>query len=283
MVWDAGAVVARELLSRGKKVRAVARRLEPLADLEKRGAEIVRGDVLDAASVEAALEGAEGAYLLLPPDVKSDDLVARNRRIADIFAAALTKRGVRHAALLSSVGAHEPAGTGPIVTAHYAEQALARASSTTLTFVRAAYFMENILAYTSAMKADGVLPVFGGGEGTAFPMVATADIGRVAAEALSAPPSATEIIELSGPRDYSFADAARIATTVLGRAVTAVPLPLDGLVPAFTGFGMSTNVAGLYREMTEALGKGLVRYDGQGRSVRGSTSLDDVMRAALAR
>jgi len=280
---NTGAVVASELLTRGKKVRAVARNTERLGALAARGAEVVRGDVLDAASVEAALEGADGAYLLLPPDLKSDDLVARNRRIADIFAAALAKRGVRHGTFLSSVAAHEPSGTGPIVTTHYAENVLARAGTTALTFVRAAYFMENLLAYASAMKTDGVLPVFGGGETFAFPMVATADIGRVAADALSAPPASNEIIELSGPREYSFADAARIASTIVGREVKAMPLPLEGLVPAFTGFGISSNVAGLYREMTEGLGKGLVRFDGKGRTVRGATSLDDVLRGALAR
>ncbi len=105
---------------------------------------------------------------------------------------------------------------------------------TTFTFVRAAYFMENILAYAHPMKNDGVLPVFGGGEGYAFPMVATRDIGLTATQALLAPPSATDIIELSGPREYSLADAAAEASRILGRQVTAQPVPLDNMVPALT-------------------------------------------------
>jgi len=68
--------------------------------------------------------------------------------------------------------------------------------------------MENILAFAYPMKREGVLPVLGGGENHPFPMVATRDIGDVAADALLAPPAATQWIELSGPRSYSFVDAA---------------------------------------------------------------------------
>ena len=184
--------------------------------------------------------------------------------------------------MLSSVAAQEPAKTGPIVITHYAEQNLPKATKTTFTFVRAAYFMENILANAHPMKADGVLPVFGGGEGYPFPMVATADIGRVAAEALLAPPAAHQWIELSGPKEYSFADAAAIASTLVGKPVKPLVLPLDAMVPTLTSFGLSTNVAGLYREMTESLGTGIVKFEGKGKAVRGTVTLEDVFKAGLA-
>ena len=55
----------------------------------------------------------------------------------------------------------------------------------------------------------------------------------------------------------------------------------DALVPTLTSLGISQNVATLYREMTEALGKGIVRFDGKGRAVRGKTTLEDVLRRGL--
>jgi uncharacterized protein YbjT (DUF2867 family) len=167
------------------------------------------------------------------------------------------------------------------VTVHYAETALPKAAATRFTFLRASYFMENILANAHPMKQDGVLPVFGGGEGHPFPMVATRDIGDNAADALLAPPSATQWIELSGPREYSFVDAAAAASRVLGRTVKATPVPLDATVPTLTQLGFSENVAGLYREMIAALGAGL-GFEGKGRAVRGKVPLDDVLRAGLA-
>jgi hypothetical protein len=46
--------------------------------------------------------------------------------------------------------------------------------------------------------------------------------------------------------------------------------------------GISANVAGLYREMTEAFGKGAVHFNGTGRAVRGTHTLEAVLRAGLA-
>jgi len=276
-----GKVVASTLLDRGAKVRVVARDASKVEELRARGAEVVKADVLDAASVAAALEGATGAYLLVPPDAASEDLVGRGRKIVDTFVAALQKSPVAHAVVLSSVAAQQPAGTGPIVITHYAETNLPKAGKTTFTFVRAAYFMENILGNVGAMKGDGVLPVFGGGEGYPFPMVATQDIGVVAAEALLSPPAEHAWIELSGPKEYSMADAAAIASQVLGRPVKPLVLPIDAMVPTLTQYGLSANVAGLYREMNEGLGKGLVAFEGKGKSLRGKVTLEDVLAPAL--
>ncbi|MBI2394961.1 MAG: NmrA family NAD(P)-binding protein [Deltaproteobacteria bacterium] len=276
---NTGSVVASELLAQGKKVRIVVRSKEKGAALAARGAEIALGDVLDAASVAAALKGAEGAYLLVPPDPTSTDLRARGRAIVANYAAALRASPIAHAAVLSSVAAHEPAGTGPIVVVHHAEEVLGALGATRFTFVRAAYFMENLLGFAHPMKVDGTLPVFGGGESFRFPMVATRDIGRTAAAALLAPPSANEVIELSGPEEYSMNDAAAVASKVLGREVIARALPIEGLVPTYTSLGISADVAGLYREMTEGLAKGLVKFEGKGRAVRGEVTLAEVLSA----
>jgi uncharacterized protein YbjT (DUF2867 family) len=279
---NTGNVAASALLDRGEKVRVVARDAKKVADLAARGAEVVAADVLDARSVAAALDGAKGAYLLVPPDLASTDLVARGRRIVDHFAAALAEKKVPHAVVLSSVGAQHAAGTGPIVITHYAETALARVKDTAFTFIRAAYFMENFLANVPAMKGDGVLPVFGGGESFPFPMIATKDIGELAAASLLSPPRENAWVELSGPRELSMADAAAAASAILGRPVKPLVLPIDTMVPTLTQYGLSENVAGLYREMTEGLGKGLVAFEGKGKSVRGRVTLEEVLRPALA-
>ena len=278
---NTGSVVAKRLLDAGKKVRLVVRDPNKVAALHSRGADVVTADVLDASAVKSALAGAEGAYLLIPPDPQSKDFVGRGRRIIDDYLAALTDTKVPHAVMLSSVGAQKPSGTGPIVTVRYAETTLPKAGATKFTFVRAAYFMENILANAYPMKNDGVLPVFGGGETYPFPMVATRDIGDVAADALLAPPKATQWIELSGPKEYSYADAAAAASKILGRPVKATPVPLDATVPTLTKLGFSENVAGLYREMIEAFAGGL-KCEGKGRSVRGKVPLEEVLRAGLA-
>lgn len=278
---NTGSVVANTLLERGKQVRVVGRDASKLERFRARGAEVMVGDVTDAAAVARALAGAEGAYLLVPPDNTSQDMVGRGRAIVDHYAAGLRAHRVPHAVMLSSVAAQVPSGTGPIVITHYAESKL-RETGAKLTFVRAAYFMENLLGFAQGMKRDGVLPVFGGGESYPFPMVATKDIGATAAEALLAPPAATQVIELMGPRDYSFADAAAEASKLAGRTIKPLVLPLEQMAPALQSFGVSANVAGLMREMTEAFGKGIAHFEGTHRTLRGTTPLADVLRPALA-
>ncbi len=278
---NTGSVIASTLLERGKQVRVVARDPSKLSALRAKGAEVVAGDVTDAASIMKAFAGAQAVYLLTPPDNTSNDLVGRGHKIIDGYVDALAKNGVAHAVVLSSVGAQHTAGTGPIVIANYEETKLPSAKATKLTFIRAAYFMENFLNYAHPMKNDGVLPVFGGGETYPFPMVATRDIAEVAAEALLATPSATEWIELSGPREYSMVDAAAEASTLTKREVKATVLPIDALVPTMMQYGLSQNVAGLFREMTEAAGKGLLSFENKGRTLRGKVTLADVLRPAL--
>ena len=72
---NTGKVVAETLLGRGEKVRVVARDAKKVEALAQKGAEVVTADVLDEASVAKALAGAKGAYMLVPPDASSDDLV----------------------------------------------------------------------------------------------------------------------------------------------------------------------------------------------------------------
>jgi hypothetical protein len=75
--------------------------------------------------------------------------------------------------------------------------------------------------------------------------------------------------------------AQQIASKLLGREVKPLVLPLDALVPTLTQFGISANVAGLYREMNEGLGKGLVVFEGKGKAVRGEVTLERVLAPAL--
>lgn len=277
-----GSVVVERLLAAGKQVRAVVRDRAKGARLEAMGAQLFVGDVADARLVAEALAGAEGAYLIAPPDLASTDLLGKNRRVIDGYLAGLDAARVPHAVFLSSVGAQHPSGTGPTVFSHHGEVTLAKAKETRLTFVRAPFFMENLLGHAHTMRSDGALPVLGGGEGHPFPMIASRDIGEVAAQALLAPPAATEWIELAGPRDYSFADAAVIASRVLGRAVSTVTIPPDAIVPALTQAGLSASVAELFRELSDAIGRGLMAYEGKGRIVKGRIELAEVLRTGLS-
>jgi len=280
---NTGSVVARTLLAAGKKVRLVVRDASKVSALTALGAEVAIGSVEDAASLTKAFEGAQGAYVLMPPDMRSEDLMAENRKRADAIRTALVAAKVPHVVLLSSIGAQMAKGAGPISTVHYAEETLGAIPGTVRTSIRAAYFMENVLGMMQSMATQGVLPVFATKLEVPIPMVSTKDIGETAARALLEPPSKSEVILLTGPKEISYAETARAFGAALGREVKAVSAPFDAVVPTFTGFGMSTHMATLYREMVEGFDSGAITHDGVGRHVRGKIGIEEFAKTATAK
>ena len=95
-------------------------------------------------------------------------------------------------------------------------------------------------------------------------------------------PAAKTLIELSGPRDYDARDIAAILGKILGREVVAEAAPTDAVVPVFTSFGISQNIAELFRDMYVGFIAGTVAFEGgKARSLRGSTEAEAVLRGLL--
>ncbi len=99
-----GSAVVRELVARGHAVRALARATSDLSNLEGTGAEVARGDVLDAASIRAALAGCEAVVHAagLPRIGASSDAYAVNVRGVEVVLSAALEAGVVRAVLTSS-------------------------------------------------------------------------------------------------------------------------------------------------------------------------------------
>jgi uncharacterized protein YbjT (DUF2867 family) len=278
---NTGAVVARELLNAGLPTRAIVRNAQKAASLRERGAEVVVADLLQPQQVSTALRGVRSAYVMLPPHVDGDDMLGVGRRIMDTVSRALSEASVQHVVLLSSVGAQHDSGTGPILGNHYAERVLRKAVPA-LTALRPPYFMENWAESLGALQ-EGKLVTMLEPE-RSIPMIATEDIGRIAAARLQQGARAHEIVDLEGPRSYSPLDAARALSALTGRKVAPEFVPLEAIVPMLTSFGMGPATAELFRQMYEGIASGKVVHDGSGEPVaRGTVPLEEVLRRLLAR
>ena len=274
---NTGAAAAKALLAQGHAVRVIVRDAKKGEEWRQRGAEVALAELSDTAALTAALRGADGVYAMLPPNHHVDDLLAAQAPLIASWATAIKAAKPKHVVMLSSIGAELTSGTGPIVGLHRLEEALAPLGIP-LTAVRAAYFMENWGAVAHPAKADGVLPSMLK-LGQAKQMVATADIGRVAAEALVAGAKAERIVELAGPREYTPEEVAATFTRVLGRPVQLVPVPDAAIEPALAQAGMKPKVAALYREMVSAFNSGKLAFKGTPR--RGSVGIEEVVRALV--
>jgi NAD(P)H dehydrogenase (quinone) len=278
-----GHVVADTLLKLGAPVRVIVRDERKGAEWKTRGAEVAIASLGDATALTRALSGATAAYLLIPPIYDAADLLGAQAVTRDAIIRAITESRVGHVVFLSSIGAHESSGTGPVRTLHHAEQAL-RKLSTPVTILRAPYFLENWAAVLPVVAAQNVLPSFLPLD-KALEMAATADIGEYAAGLLAAPPpAALRIVEFGGPRKLSPRDVASDVSTLTGRQITPVHAPLDQVVPTFTRAGISVNAAHLFEEMYSALAADRMNFESPGAPhARGRRTPADVLGSLLAR
>src|SRR6266566_2699974 len=110
---NTGKVVAETLLQQKKEVRVVLHDAAKGKAWGEAGADVAIADVDEGAALERAFRGAEGVYVLLPPNFSSSHVRVDNNRRTNTIAAAVEAAGVPHVVLLSSVGAQQSDGTGP--------------------------------------------------------------------------------------------------------------------------------------------------------------------------
>lgn len=281
---NTGSAAAQTLIERGAKVRVLVRSADKGEPWKKRGAEVAIVDLADADSIARALRGADGAYLLSPPDMQAEDFIATRTGYIDAIRSGISKSGLSHAVYLSSVAAQHEKGTGAIRTAYLAEQSLGGLDAS-MTFIRACYFMENWAAVIPSVKSDGVLPSMWSPADRKVPHVATRDIGRVAADALvDGPQGRTRVIELGGPEDLSPNDIAAVLADLLGRDVSVSLVPPEAQVPVFTSIGASLSAAEMFYEMYRGIESGKVGWEGGDTEfVRGNTTAREVFGAMMSR
>jgi uncharacterized protein YbjT (DUF2867 family) len=278
---NTGRVAAATLLAHHQPVRVLVRDEGKAAPWKEKGAEAVAVSLGDAAGLARALEGAAGAYLLIPPQYAEEDLVSVQRSVADAIAEAVRSSGVAHVVLLSSLGAQHSEGTGAVRALHYAERVIGNAAKN-ITIVRAAYFLENWIPVLGEAKQKGVLLSFLT-PGRPLPMIATRDIGRCATDALLDPARGKRVIELVGPAEWTPEDVAAAVGKASGREVRVQGLPLEAVVPAFAATGISQGSARLFEEMYRGLNGGHLSREGGDALLRFGTLTPGEVLGPLAR
>ena len=274
-----GGATARHLLAQGKKVRALVRDRAKAASWMDQGVELVDGDWNDAAAIERALKGVEGALVMLPavwapsPDFKEAKGVIAN------YVEALTRAVPPRVVALSSMGANRTSGLGMITALSMLEQGF-RDLASPIAFVRAGGFFENFL-YGLHVAQGGTLPVYYNPTNRRSTMVATNDIGAEVATLLSGPAwSGRRVVELGSM--VSADEVAEQLGQVLNLDVKAFAVPRSGWAEAFEQFGIPKGHTGPAEEMYEAINAGWMDLGVEGTEhVKGTTSASEVFVATV--
>ncbi|WP_246691833.1 MULTISPECIES: NmrA family NAD(P)-binding protein [unclassified Mesorhizobium] len=266
------------MLAQGKKVRALVRDRAKAASWADQGVELVDGDWNDATAIERALEGVDGAFIMLPavwapsPDFREAKGVIAN------YVEALTKVAPPRMVALSSMGANRTSGLGMITALSLLEQGF-RDLTLPIAYVRAGGFFENFL-YGLHVVQGGTLPVYYNPTNRKSTMVATNDIGAEVARLLSGPAwSGHRVIELGSM--VSADEVAAQLGEVMKLDVKAFAIPRAEWPAAFEQFGIPKGQTGPAEAMFEAVNAGWMALGVQGTEhVAGTTSARDVFEAA---
>ena len=268
-----GGATARHLLAAGAAVRVTVRDPAHERSWRERGAAVAIADFHDHAALAAALDGCDGAFVMLPtvPTASGAD----HRGLADSIAAAVADSGIRHVVALSSVGADLAEGTGPIRWLHHLEHRLS-GTGAVVSALRSPHFQEKVADVLPAATGAGVYPVFGESADIPTPMAATRDVGVAAAELLLSAPGTSQVIDLEAPA-YTERDVAEMLGTVLGRPLQVVTIPRAGWLDALADAGVPPLLAAALAELFDAEQRGLLQPRGDLR-MRATTPLLDTLR-----
>jgi NAD(P)H dehydrogenase (quinone) len=231
-----GAVAGRTLLNAGLSVRAVVRDAAKGAGWKKRGCQIALADMNDAPALTAAFTGASGVFVLIPSNFDPAPGFPEVRAIITALISAIGAARPPKVVCLSTIGAQ---ATQPNLLNQLGlvEQALS-ALPTPACFLRAAWFMENAAWDVAPARDTGVISSFLQPLDKPVPMVATADVGRVAAELLQETWTGRRIIELEGSTRVTPNQIAATFAEVFGHPVRAEAVPRQTWEQLFKSQGM---------------------------------------------
>lgn len=266
---NVGGSAARRLLEQGKQVRALVRNKAKAEVWAARGVELVEGEWQNPAALTQALEGVEGAYLMMPPTQAPSRDSREARAVIASYEEALAKVPPSRLVVLSSMGSEKPDKLGAITATHLLEEALWNIA-TPIAFVRAGSFFEN-LAYGLQSGQGGVLPVFWAPTERKIPAVATEDIGAEVAKLLTTQWQGRRVVELGSM--VSPDEIAHQLGEVLGREVKAQALPREAWTAALEGMGIPRGDTWAFEEMADGVNSGWIGFGVEGTErVEGTVS-----------
>jgi len=222
-----GGRLVRALAERGERVRCLARRPQDLAPRVPSGVQVVGGDVLDPASLGAALSGVDTAFYLVHAMGSPRDFEDEDRRGAANFARAARDAGVRRLVYLGGLG------TGTDLSPHLASRqevgrTLRESGIPTIELRASVILGSGSLSYEMIRALVERLPVLVTPRwvGQLTQPMGIEDVIDYLAAAPDAPITESEIVEVGGPDRVSYLDLMRehAAQRGLRRLVIRVPV-----------------------------------------------------------
>lgn len=273
-----GGALARDLLAAGKPVRAVVRSSEKGRPWTAKGCEIAVAKMEDAAALAVAFAGADGVFILPPSEFDPSPGFPEALRVIAAVKDAIERARPKKVVCLSTIGA-QATQSNLLTQRTLLEQALGTLSLP-VTFLRPAWFMENFAWDVAAARDSGLIPSLLQPLDKPVPMIATADIGRLATQLIQEDWQGVRIVELEAARRYTPNEVAATFAKILGRSVRAEAVPRETWGTLFTSQGMKDPAPRI--QMLDGFNEGWIDFEnGEAGTVKGTTDLEAVLRGIV--
>jgi NAD(P)H dehydrogenase (quinone) len=270
-----GGAAARALLSAGQGVGAVVGDPDKGGYWSDLGCEVAIAEMEDAEALTRAFTDVTGVFILPPSNFDPEPGFPEARAVISAVRQALDATRPAKVVCLSTIGA-QAAQRNLLTQRTLIEHALSTLAFP-VTFLRPAWFMENLAWDIAQAREQGVLSCFLQPLDKAMPMVATADVGRVAAELLLQDGTGNRVVELEGPARVSQDGIAAELSKALHRPVRAEAVPRENWDAIFRAQGMRDPSPRI--EMLDGFNEGWIRFEGSRAAVvKGKVSLPEVIR-----
>ena len=275
-----GGALGNALLDHGLPVRAVVRDARKGALWAARGCDVALADMNDAAALTTAFAGAEAVFILPPSEFDPLPGYIQARETIEAIVAALVAARPARILCLSTIGA-DAVQDNLLTQRTLIEQALS-AIPISVTFLRPGWFIENALWDEASARDDGVIHSFLMPLDKPFAMVATKDIGELAATLIQEDWAGDRVVELEGPRRVSPNDLAAAFAKALGRPVRAEIVPRESWETMFREQG-ATNPYPRIR-MLDGFNEGWIDFAKDSAALcKGGIDVDTVIADLVAR
>lgn len=276
---NVGGAVARHLLASGLRVRAIVRDPGKATEWAARDCEIVKADIYDAEALAHAFRGVDGVFIMVPPVFDPAPGFPEARSVASALRTALETAKPGRAVYLSTIGAQ--ATETNLLSQHTFIESGLIAVSVPATFLRPGWFMENAAWDVAPARDRGMIPSFLQPLDRPFPMVATEDIGRVAAELLTDEWADRRVVELEGPQRVTPNQIAATFACLLGHPVRTEIVPRESWEELFRAQGMKN--PGPRIRMLDGFNEGWIDFEaGETGTLKGITPLETVLKKLIA-
>ncbi len=240
---DVGSKIVRQLLECGEHPRVFVRDAEKARALLGEKVQVFVGDLGDAASLRAALEGIDALFLVNsgPRIPALDDLAAKAAKDAS----------VKHLVKLSSLDVEQSLALGAW---HEKGEAAIGASGVPFTFLRPSGFMSNLMAWSYSIKKEEIIRS-STGDGRR-PFIHSEDIAAVAVRVLTTGLFIGEALPLTGPEALSFSEIAVRIGAAIGKKLRFESISDEEAGRRFAATGASPEEIAAHVELWRAIREG---------------------------